>query len=146
MVGDGDDKPRYQARIDMLGLGERVKMLDAMPARKAFAMARTVVIPSRAESMPYIVLEAVAAGRPVISTKVGGIPEILGADFAGFVPPGDIEALANRNGPCHLRSWNGSAKQCRNHGGVPSQFLCADNEANRIDIALPGPVSSQNGR
>jgi hypothetical protein len=37
MVGDGDDKPRYQARIDMLGLGERVKMLDAMPARKAFA-------------------------------------------------------------------------------------------------------------
>jgi glycosyltransferase involved in cell wall biosynthesis len=94
MVGDGDDKPRYQARIDMLGLGERVKMLDAMPARKAFAMARTVVIPSRAESMPYIVLEAVAAGKPVISTKVGGIPEILGADFAGFVPPGDIEALA----------------------------------------------------
>jgi hypothetical protein len=40
-------KPRYQARIDMLGLGERVKMLDAMPAREAFAIARTVVIPSQ---------------------------------------------------------------------------------------------------
>ena len=94
MVGDGDDKPRYQARLDLLGMGDRVKMHDAMPARDAFALARTVVIPSRAESMPYIVLEAVAAGKPVISTEVGGIPEILGKGFAGFVPPGDIEALA----------------------------------------------------
>ena len=94
MVGDGDDKPRYQARLDALGMGGRVAMHDAMPARQAFAMARTVVIPSRAESMPYIVLEAVAAGKPVISTRVGGIPEILGTDFAGFVPPADAEALA----------------------------------------------------
>lgn len=93
MVGDGEDKPRYQARLDLLGMGDRVKMHDAMPAREAFALARTVVIPSRAESMPYIVLEAVAAGKPVISTEVGGIPEILGKGFAGFVPPGDIEAL-----------------------------------------------------
>ncbi|MDP2118957.1 MAG: glycosyltransferase family 4 protein [Hoeflea sp.] len=94
MVGDGEDKPRYQARLDALGMGGRVAMHDAMPAREAFAMARTVVIPSRAESMPYIVLEAVAAGKPVISTQVGGIPEIVGPDFAGFVPPGDAEALA----------------------------------------------------
>lgn len=94
MVGDGDDKPRYQARLDAIGMGDRVKMREAMPAREAFALARTVVIPSRAESMPYIVLEAVAAGKPVISTRVGGIPEILGSEFAGFVPPGDSEALA----------------------------------------------------
>ena len=94
MVGDGEDKPRYKARIEAIGMGARVKLRDAMPARDAFALARTVVIPSRAESMPYIVLEAVAAGKPVISTLVGGIPEILGSDFAGFVPPGDSEALA----------------------------------------------------
>ncbi|MCY0094615.1 glycosyltransferase family 4 protein [Hoeflea ulvae] len=94
MVGDGADKARYQARLDMLGMADRVTMRDAMPARDAFALARTVVVPSRAESMPYIVLEAVAAGKPVISTQVGGIPEILGADFAGFVPRGDTEALA----------------------------------------------------
>ena len=94
MVGDGDDKTRYKARIEAIGMGGRVTMRDAMPAREAFALARTVVIPSRAESMPYIVLEAVAAGKPVISTRVGGIPEILGPDFDGFVPPGDAEALA----------------------------------------------------
>ena len=95
MVGDGDDKPRYKARLETIGMGDRVTLRDAMPAREAFALARTVVIPSRAESMPYIVLEAVAAGKPVISTRVGGIPEILGSDFAGFVPPGDSEALAD---------------------------------------------------
>lgn len=94
MVGDGDDQPRYQSRIDVMGMGARLTMRPAMPAREAFALARTVVIPSRAESMPYIVLEAVAAGKPIISTSVGGIPEILGRDFAGFVAPGDIEALA----------------------------------------------------
>ncbi|WP_420409031.1 glycosyltransferase family 4 protein [Hoeflea sp.] len=94
MVGDGDDQPRYQARIDMMGMGARLTMRPAMPAREAFALARTVVIPSRAESMPYIVLEAVAADKPVISTKVGGIPEILGENFEGFVAPGDVEEMA----------------------------------------------------
>lgn len=94
MVGDGDDKRRYQSRIDTLGMGARLTMRDAMSAREAFALARTVVIPSRAESMPYIVLEAVAAGKKVISTRVGGIPEILGVDSPAFVPPGDAEALA----------------------------------------------------
>lgn len=95
MVGDGDDQPRYQSRIDTMGMGARLTMRPAMPAREAFVLARTVVIPSRAESMPYIVLEAVAAGKPVISTRVGGIPEILGKDFEAFVEPGDAEALAN---------------------------------------------------
>jgi len=94
MVGDGDDKPRYQARINTLGLGNRLSMHDAMPARQAFALARHVVIPSRAESMPYIVLEAIAAGKTVLATNVGGIPEILGSDCPALVPPGDIDALA----------------------------------------------------
>ena len=51
-----------------------------MPARQAFAMARAIVVPSRAEAMPYIVLEAVAAGMTMIATRVGGIPEILGVN------------------------------------------------------------------
>ncbi len=94
MVGDGDDKPRYLATIQKSGLGQRIRMHDAMPARRAFAMARTVVIPSRAESMPYIVLEAVAAGRPVIATRVGGIPEILGPDSDALVAPGSVSKLS----------------------------------------------------
>ena len=49
-----------------------------MPARQAFRLGRTLVVPSRAESMPYVVLEAAAARMPMIATNVGGIPEIFG--------------------------------------------------------------------
>jgi glycosyltransferase involved in cell wall biosynthesis len=65
-----------------------------MPAREAFALARTVVLPSRAESMPYIVLEAAAAGIPLIATDVGGIPEIFVGETEKLVRPGDAQALA----------------------------------------------------
>jgi glycosyltransferase involved in cell wall biosynthesis len=55
-------------------------------------------VPSRAESLPYIVLEAGAAGVPLIATGVGGIAEILGPDAADLVPPDDPAALARAIG------------------------------------------------
>jgi len=68
--------------------------LGAMPARAAFARGQVLVVPSRAESLPYIVLEAAAAGLPLIATHVGGIPEIFGPDAVDLVAPGDPAALA----------------------------------------------------
>lgn len=94
-VGDGPDKPNYIVQIERLALGENVTVHDAMPARKAFAMAHTVVVPSRAESMPYIVLEAIAAGKPIVATKVGGIPEIFEGETDVLVEPGNAEKLAD---------------------------------------------------
>src|SRR5690606_26892929 len=80
IVGDGPDRDRYETMIVERGLMRRIRMLPAMPAREAFPMARTVVVPSRAEAMPYIVIEALAARKPVIASRVGGIPEILGTE------------------------------------------------------------------
>jgi glycosyltransferase involved in cell wall biosynthesis len=85
MVGDGDDLPRYRARAGELGLD--VVFHPAMPAREAFALARIMVVPSRAEAMPYIVLEALAAQRAMIATAVGGIPEILGEASCALMQP-----------------------------------------------------------
>ncbi len=79
MVGAGDDLAKYKDQVQRLGLNARVAFHDPMPARQAFAMAKAIVVPSRAEAMPYIVLEAVAAGMTMIATRVGGIPEILGS-------------------------------------------------------------------
>jgi glycosyltransferase involved in cell wall biosynthesis len=95
MVGAGDDLPKYKAQAHQLGFGQRVTFHDPMPARKAFALARTVVVPSRAEAMPYIVLETLAAAKPMIATNVGGIPEIFGSDKTGIAEPNvaSIEAL-----------------------------------------------------
>jgi glycosyltransferase involved in cell wall biosynthesis len=93
MVGSGDDKPRYEAMVAERRLP--VVFRDPMPARQGFALARAVVVPSRAESMPYIVLEAIAAGVPLIATRVGGVPEIFGSESGRLVAPGNVERLAN---------------------------------------------------
>jgi glycosyltransferase involved in cell wall biosynthesis len=93
IVGDGPDKAAFSERAERLGLTGAVHFPGAMPARTAFAKGRVLVVPSRAESLPYIVLEAAAAGLPMIATRVGGIAEIFGSD-TGLVPPGDPIALA----------------------------------------------------
>ena len=95
MVGDGEHLPRYEAQVKRLGLEDRVRFLKPMPARQAFALAGAVVVPSRAEAMPYIVLEALAAGKPMVATAVGGIPEIFGTGSPATVRP-DAGALAER--------------------------------------------------
>lgn len=93
-VGDGPDKERYIAMIDELGLGGSVTVHEAMPARQAFALGKVFVVPSRARSMPYAVLEAIAAQRPIVVTRVGGIPEIFEGDNDCLVEPGSAQSLA----------------------------------------------------
>ncbi len=94
MIGDGPQKDEYERMMLERGLGRRIEMLPAMKARDAFSFTRTVVVPSRAESMPYIVLEALAAGKPVIAARVGGIAEVLGADNPALATPNDAQSLA----------------------------------------------------
>lgn len=93
MAGAGVDFERFRAEIEALGLGERVTLLGVRPAREVMPLGRCVVVPSLAESLPYVVLEAAAAGLPVIATRVGGVPEIFGPTAAGLVPPADSAAL-----------------------------------------------------
>jgi glycosyltransferase involved in cell wall biosynthesis len=92
IVGAGPDAAALRARADRLGLA--IRFPGALPARAGFARGHTVVIPSRAESLPYIVLEAVAAARPLVTTNVGGIPEIFGAQADRLVAAGSAAALA----------------------------------------------------
>jgi glycosyltransferase involved in cell wall biosynthesis len=93
-VGDGPDRAQFQREVAKHGLGEQVQFVGAKPARQAFGLGRLLVVPSRAESLPYIVLEAAAAGVPMIASQVGGIPEIFGPDASTLVAPGDPKVLA----------------------------------------------------
>jgi len=95
MVGDGDDLPKYIAQAKALGFGDRVTFHPAMPARRAFALGRIMVVPSRAEAMPYIVLEALAARKLLVATAVGGIPEIFGQNAHMLVFP-SVASLAEK--------------------------------------------------
>jgi glycosyltransferase involved in cell wall biosynthesis len=94
IVGDGPDRMAFEAAAAARGLNGAVRFVGAKDTRAGFALGRVLVVPSRAESLPYIVLEAAAAGVPLIATRAGGIAEILGADAARLVPPGDANALA----------------------------------------------------
>lgn len=93
MAGDGGDRQALIERIGQLGLEERVVLPGAKPARQVFPLGRCAVVPSLAESLPYVVLEAAAAQLPVIATRVGGIPEIFGPTAASLVAPNDAVAL-----------------------------------------------------
>ncbi|MCW5715380.1 MAG: glycosyltransferase family 4 protein [Bauldia sp.] len=94
IFGAGDDAERYRAMVAELRLDDAVAFHEPTPARIAFATGRVLVIPSRAESMPYIVLEAAAGAIPMIATRVGGIPEIFGDKSDRLVEPGSIDSLA----------------------------------------------------
>ncbi|MGA7456610.1 MAG: glycosyltransferase family 4 protein [Methyloceanibacter sp.] len=96
IVGSGPDEAKFKRLARRLGLNGRVAFSSAQSARSAFARARCIVVPSRAESFPYIVLEAAAAQMPLIATNVGGIPEIVAGVDMPLIPPGDVPALAGQ--------------------------------------------------
>lgn len=94
IVGSGPDAPAFRAMASQLKLDGLVEFPGAMPAQAAFPLGRCLVVPSRAESMPYIVLEAAAAEIPLLATNVGGIPEIVDGTDTPLMPPGDVDVLA----------------------------------------------------
>ena len=94
IVGEGPDRAAFEALVAARGLRGAVAFVGARPARAGFALGSLLVVPSLAESLPYIVLEAAAAAVPFIATRVGGVPEILGLYSAELVAPNDPAALA----------------------------------------------------
>lgn len=94
LVGGGPEAAVLKERVVRLGLAEAIRFVPAMPMRQALTLGKLVVLPSRAESLPYVVLETAAAERPMITTRVGGIPEIYGSLADALIPAGDVPALA----------------------------------------------------
>jgi glycosyltransferase involved in cell wall biosynthesis len=94
LVGSGPDTEALQRLAAQLGIAEQVHFHGPMPARTAFGLGRILVVPSRAESLPYIVLEAAGAQIPMVATNVGGIPEIFGPFRDRLITCGDADVLA----------------------------------------------------
>ena len=94
LVGAGPDEADLRALAHRLGVAGEIAVKPPTPAREAFALGRILVAPSRAESLPYIVLESLAAQKPVVTTKVGGVPEIFGPYADRLIASDDPDALA----------------------------------------------------
>lgn len=93
IVGSGPEDAKLRAQAKALNIEEQVRFAGAMPARQAFTLGRAMVVPSRAESLPYVVLEATAAEIPLIATNVGGIPEIVSGTDTELIPSDDVDKL-----------------------------------------------------
>jgi glycosyltransferase involved in cell wall biosynthesis len=94
IVGWGPEYARLSEMAEQNGLNRHIAFYGALDAREAFALGRIVVAPSRAESLPYVAMEAIAAGKTVIATDVGGLPEIFGPCRDRLIPRDDPAALA----------------------------------------------------
>lgn len=144
LVGDGPDRQLYEEMVKTLSLQDRVTFHGALPAREAFAKARCVVLPSRAESFPYAVLEALAAGKPVITTRVGGIPEIFATPDNRLAAPGDSVQLRTMMADFldNTPTWQDRAYHEQSH---ISQHFHADMMASTITTLYQNLLDSPGG-
>lgn len=94
LVGSGPDQEQLMRQAAALNIEDQVSFPGPMAARKAFTLGRTLVVPSRAESLPYIVLEAAGAQIPMVATNVGGIGEVFGPYRDRLIPCDNVERLA----------------------------------------------------
>ena len=98
IAGAGPLDAELKAQAERLAVADQIRFVGHRTAREAFAMGRVMILCSRAESLPYVVLEAAAAGMPMIATRVGGMPEIFGDDAAHLIAPDSSAALATAIG------------------------------------------------
>jgi colanic acid/amylovoran biosynthesis glycosyltransferase len=97
LVGDGPMRGAIERRVAELGLDDAVTITgwaSSERVRECIERARALVLPSFAEGLPVVLMEAMARGRPVISTYVAGIPELVTEDVGRLVPASSIEGLA----------------------------------------------------
>jgi glycosyltransferase involved in cell wall biosynthesis len=96
IIGEGDQRERLGREAGRLGLGDRVHFLGLLPNRpNPFQLVDIATLTSRSEGFPNSILEAMAAGRPVVATAVGGVADAVVEGVSGFmVPPGAAEPFA----------------------------------------------------
>lgn len=93
-VGDGPDRSALEAAAERLGLGRRVRFHGMVPdAWRVLRGFDALLLSSRSEGTPMILLEAMHAGVPIVSTAVGGVPDLLDGKSARLVPWGEPAAL-----------------------------------------------------
>lgn len=100
VVGDGSARKKVEARATQLGLSGMIQFVGYKTQEEVAALlseADALVLPSFAEGVPVVLMEAMASGKPVIASRVAGIQELVEDGVNGFaVPPGDATTLAKR--------------------------------------------------
>jgi glycosyltransferase involved in cell wall biosynthesis len=94
-IGDGPERGPQEARAVAAGVGKRIRWMGLVrEADRYFPAFDVLVLSSRTEGVPMVMLEAMAAGIPVVATAVGGIPDVVSEREAALVPPEQPQTLA----------------------------------------------------
>jgi glycosyltransferase involved in cell wall biosynthesis len=108
LAGDGPLRAQLEALIGTRQLAERVRItgwISSAEVREQLLAARALVLPSFAEGLPVVIMEAMSLRRPVISTYIAGIPELVRDGENGWlIPAGSIDDLASAMQDCLSRS------------------------------------------
>jgi glycosyltransferase involved in cell wall biosynthesis len=129
LVGEGPDKPKIESAIQARNAAGYIHALQGCAADDVaiwMAAADLVTLPSYMEGCPNVVLEALACGRPVVATNVGGIPEIMNSECGRLVPPRDPAALALALAAVLDTTWDAaaiSAQGSRSWSAVAAELL-----------------------
>jgi glycosyltransferase involved in cell wall biosynthesis len=95
LAGDGEETDALKAQIERLELTDAVRFVGHVKPRYGFSKGRLLVVPSRGDSMPYVVIEAAAACIPMVAAAVGGIPEIFGPHDDALFAANIVDAMAD---------------------------------------------------
>jgi teichuronic acid biosynthesis glycosyltransferase TuaC len=129
LVGEGPDRPLIEGAIQANNATSYIHALPACAFDEVavwMTAADLVTLPSYMEGCPNAVLEALACGRPVVATRVGGIPEIMSDEFGRLVPPRDSAELARALASVLDRTWDAaeiSAHGSRSWSTVAAELL-----------------------
>ena len=129
MVGEGPDRPLIESAIQANNAANYIHALPECTFDDVavwMAAANLVTLPSYMEGCPNVVLEALACGRPVVATNVGGIPEIMSDECGRLVPPREPVELAHALASVLDRTWNAmaiSAHWSRSWSAVAAELL-----------------------
>lgn len=131
IVGDGELRAALTARIEALGLGERVRLLgwrSGAEIRELLLRSRALVLPSFAEGLPVVLMEALALRRPAVTTWIAGTPELVRDGESGWlVPAGDVDALA----AAMARALDADAATLARMGEAGHRAVAANHDAAR---------------
>jgi glycosyltransferase involved in cell wall biosynthesis len=111
LVGQGPYRDALGKRIAMAGLETRVVLpgrCDAAGIAQWMRAADVFCLPSYSEGCPNVVVEALACGRPIVATNVGGIPELVKEASGFLIPPHDAAALRGALDKALARAWDGA--------------------------------------
>lgn len=135
LVGDGELRPAIEALIAAHGLESRVEItgfVDAVRVRTILLQSRAMVLPSFAEGLPVVIMEALALRTPVIVSAIAGTPELVDSTCGWLVPAGDADELAARM----AEALSASPERLAAMGEAGRARVLAHHDSRRNGVAL----------